>query len=316
MTAQRAWPVHHLPWDAAQRGFLSTLIGDPSPDGRADHRAYWTNAGNTQLVPLTGVLLWNRLLWVGIGAGALALSFIFARRERRPAPRRLELVQVAATPVVQRPVIVPGGAGTFDQLAVRTRHEVASVLRSWTFYALLLLAISACSAGLVVEDQALANPQLPLTYVMIDVVASSFGLAALLVPIAYGGELIWRDRQTKIAAIIDATPTPTTVFLVSKIIAVATGAAAGGSHHGRRHRLPAHQRRHRHRLRSMSRSSWVQSAGDHARCAGYRCRPGEPNSSACSSCWCFVVGTSYAAAVGINNELLYLFRVPDFPLPT
>jgi len=39
---------------------------------------------------------------------------------------------------------------------------------------------------------------LPLTYVMIDVVAASFGIAALLVPIAYGGELIWRDRKAKI----------------------------------------------------------------------------------------------------------------------
>jgi hypothetical protein len=104
---------------------------------------------------------------------------------------------------------------------VRTRHEVASVLRSWTFYALLLLAISACIAGLFLEDQAVANPQLPLTYVMIDVLASSFGLAALLVPIAYGGELIWRDRKAKIAQIVDATPAPTVVFVISKIVATA-----------------------------------------------------------------------------------------------
>src|SRR5262249_41675351 len=185
---------------------------------------YWSNAErNTRLLPLDGLLLWNRVIWIGVGAVLLALSFsLFATRERRPPARRLELVKAAASPVLrERPVLAPGGAGTLDQIAVRPRHEISSILRSWTFYALLLLGIAVCVGGLIIEDRTAAYPQLPLTYVMIDAMTASFGIAALLVPLAYGGELIWRDRKAKIAEIIDATPTPNAVFLLSKIVAVA-----------------------------------------------------------------------------------------------
>src|SRR3954449_9870071 len=92
---------------------------------------------------------------------------------------------------------------------------------TWTFYALLGVGIAAC-VGLLLADEAIAEtPVLPYTYVIIDTVAASFGFVALLVPIAYGGELIWRDRKSKIAAIVDATPTSNWIFVTSKIIAIA-----------------------------------------------------------------------------------------------
>ena len=38
---------------------------------------YWTPfQRNSQLIPLTGVLLWNRVLWLGVGALILGLTYI------------------------------------------------------------------------------------------------------------------------------------------------------------------------------------------------------------------------------------------------
>jgi ABC-2 type transport system permease protein len=186
--------------------------------------AYWSNAEyNTLLIPVDGLLLWNRLLWIGIGAVLLVVSFaVYAfHTERRPR-RRLDLAQIAESPVIgERPVLLPGGAGGFDQLKVRVGHEIGTILRRWTFYALLLVGIAAC-VGSLLGDEAIAETHvLPYTYVIIDTVAAAFGFVALLVPIAYGGELIWADRKSKIASIIDATPTSNWVFVTSKIIAIA-----------------------------------------------------------------------------------------------
>jgi ABC-2 type transport system permease protein len=186
--------------------------------------SYWTNAeARNLLIPLDGLLMWNRLLWIGIGVALLAVSFVLYALQTQRKPRRgLDLAQIAESPIMrERPVLLPGGAGGFDQLKTRVRHEVGTILRTWTFYALLGVGIAAC-IGLLLADEAITEtPVLPYTYVIIDSVAASFGFVALLVPIAYGGELIWRDRKSKIAAIVDATPTSNWVFLISKIIAIA-----------------------------------------------------------------------------------------------
>jgi len=186
--------------------------------------AYWSNVeARNFLIPLDGLLLWNRLLWIGIGVVLLAVSFVIYARQTQGKPRRrVDLAHIAESPVMrERPVLLPGGAGGFDQLKMRIRHEVGTILRTWTFYALLGVGIAAC-VGLLLADEAIAEtPVLPYTYVIIDTVAASFGFVALLVPIAYGGELIWRDRKSKIASIVDATPTSNWVFVTSKIIAIA-----------------------------------------------------------------------------------------------
>jgi ABC-2 type transport system permease protein len=186
--------------------------------------AYWTNLElSNRLIPLDGLLLWNRLIWIGIGIVLLALSImLFNARERRPRAPRVDLAKAAISPVMrERPVITAGGAGVWDQIVVRTRHEFGAIVRSWTFLVLLVLGVLACVGALVAQASVEQMPNLPVTYVVIDTVAPVFALVAMFVPIAYGGELIWRDRNARIAEIVDATPTPNFVFLVSKIAAVA-----------------------------------------------------------------------------------------------
>src|SRR5262245_4113102 len=44
--------------------------------------AYWTNVESRNLlIPLDGLLLWNRLLWIGIGVVLLAVSFVIYARQ-------------------------------------------------------------------------------------------------------------------------------------------------------------------------------------------------------------------------------------------
>jgi ABC-2 type transport system permease protein len=176
----------------------------------------------THPIPLDGLLLWNRLLWIGIGAVLMVLSFtLFSTRERRPRARVDAPATARSMVMINRPVIAAGAVGAWAQLALRTRHETRSILRSWTFLILLILGLLLAVGILSVLSLIDTIPDPSSTQVVVNAVAGAFTLITVLVPIAYGGELIWRDRNAKIAQIIDATAAPNVVFLLSKIIAVA-----------------------------------------------------------------------------------------------
>jgi hypothetical protein len=61
----------------------------------------------------------------------------------------------------------------------------------------------------------------PVTYQMIDIVNSSFGLFLLVIIVFYSGELVWAERDVKIAQITDATPVPNGMAYLAKLTALA-----------------------------------------------------------------------------------------------
>jgi hypothetical protein len=173
-------------------------------------------------LPLDGLLLWNRLLWIGIGCALLTLSFtVFSARERRSRAMHVDApARMTPHAMLDRPIVVAGSVGTWDQLVLRTRYETRTVLGSWTFIALLMLCLLMAAATLFTLSLTDLVPNSTHTPMTVAVIARTFGLIIVLLPIAYSGELIWRDREAKIAQIIDATVAPNIVFLASKLIAM------------------------------------------------------------------------------------------------
>jgi ABC-2 type transport system permease protein len=196
--------------------------------GRAlgDVTRYWTVSERaTRLIPFEGVLAWNRLLWIGIGAALLAFS-VARFRSRLPAARPARTPATASKPTAafrarRLPTASYGGAGVWSQLALRTRHEARSVLRGWSFLALLVLTALTCLGGLAMLDHVEGTRVLPLTHVVADILAASASFISMIAIALFSATLLWRERQTGMAAIIDATPVPSFVLLVSKLAALA-----------------------------------------------------------------------------------------------
>jgi ABC-type transport system involved in multi-copper enzyme maturation permease subunit len=103
--------------DAAGK-FLGALLEPFAFDALGQSTEYWTAfETNTRLVPLTGALLWNRVVWVAAGAAVLAFThfrFRFAdgarrrnRDERRRATTLDALTQSSA------PIVVPNAPQSF-----------------------------------------------------------------------------------------------------------------------------------------------------------------------------------------------------------
>lgn len=191
---------------------------------------YWTTSErNTRLPDLVGVLLYNRLLWVGISLGFLALAYGLHRPAARGAKlkkqeklRALSEQEAAPTrPVGVLPAPRYGWASGLTQLWSRTQFEMGMIFRSPAYVVLLLLGFSFAVMMLWFEGEIYQTPIIMVTRVTIDGLTGGFGLISMIIAIYYSGELVWRDRERRMHEIVDATATPDWTFLVPKTLALA-----------------------------------------------------------------------------------------------
>ncbi|HYC04318.1 MAG TPA: M1 family aminopeptidase, partial [Azospirillaceae bacterium] len=186
---------------------------------------YWTPfESNERLVPLEGNLLLNRAIWLGVAAAFIAAAYaLFSFKER--APRRKDRGDAAEAPAatLDLPRVMPrfDSGMVWQQFALRTRFEAASVVRSPAFLVLLALGMFNALGALLNLDQMFGTPIHPVTRAVSDLLIGSFGIIPLIVVIYYAGELVWREPQAKLHEIVDAMPVPNWVFVASKFIAMA-----------------------------------------------------------------------------------------------
>jgi hypothetical protein len=195
---------------------------------------YWTAAEkNTLLVPLTGLLLENRVLWTGLGLGVFGLVFRFFRFQHlvtERVKRRTHVVALeewaANVGATARRTSVPAVMRRFDagarwkQLVASTWRAFAGIVTNVYFFAIvgagiLFLAFMSGEVGKLYGTHAW-----PVTYGVIEVLGGIFGLFTLIVVTFYAGELVWRERDARVAQVHDALPIPTWLPLVSKFLAL------------------------------------------------------------------------------------------------
>ncbi|MEJ2604607.1 MAG: M1 family aminopeptidase [Gammaproteobacteria bacterium] len=188
---------------------------------------YWTVfERNTQVVPVTGTLLANRVLWLAIGVLMLAFTvwrfeFVVSRSRRQ----KKQIEEPVATAAVPKPVGFPARQADFEagtawrQFLARTGFEVRAVLKSVFFWVLLALA-AALSLGNFFSLSAIYGTDVyPVTRSMIQALSGSVTLSLMIIVVFYGAELVWRDREARYQDILGAAPAPNWTFVLAKIIA-------------------------------------------------------------------------------------------------
>jgi len=197
---------------------------------------YWTVADSNALLPsLAGPIGWSRLLWIGIAFALLGIAqwrYRFAdrgisRRVARRDARRAKVEASAPPPPAAGTLPPPRTRGAWSaQLVARTWMEVRHVVRSPAFAVLILLGFVITLPQMWFGGGMYGTPTLPLTRRMVDTLRQGFTIVPLIVAIYYAGELVWSERDRRLAEIVDATPLPGWAFLLPKMLGVVVALAA------------------------------------------------------------------------------------------
>jgi ABC-2 type transport system permease protein len=212
------------PWIA---GMLDAFGGNPL---RQETR-YWTVAEqNTRVLPLRGVLLYNRLAWTGVGLAVLAAAGWRFRFSHDVAEWRRRAVSPAgaATPrIASRPLVVPAARRSFTPGA-RLRQYAAVTGRAFrgivgnVYFPVLVGALLLFYGVLAFQiGDVYGTTTYPVTYRVIEDLFGASTLFLLVIITFYAGELVWRERELRIHQIGDAMPVPTWIPFVAKLTALA-----------------------------------------------------------------------------------------------
>jgi hypothetical protein len=194
---------------------------------------YWTASERNSLVPaFAGLLLVNRLVWMGVALLFLGLAYRFyrfsdkgisKRRLRRERAFEASTEEDAGTATILQPPLGPrhDGRSARALFATRTRFEMRQVFRSPAFFVLMALGLLNAGIGMWFGGRLFGTPTHPATFSLIPMLRGSFAFIPIIIAIYYSGELVWRERDRKMHEIIDATPMPNWAFAIPKTMAVA-----------------------------------------------------------------------------------------------
>ena len=199
---------------------------------------YWTVVErNRLLLPWSGVFLYNRLLWAGVGLLALVAVYVLfplsvealtATSQGRRAAKARENESAETRPtrslVAQRlPSIQQffGAGTTWAQFRSLTRLRISDILHSLPFWAILaVMIVFALASGHFAGRNSDGNVY-PVTFLMLQAVEGQAPLFLYIIATLYAGELVWRERDTSFSGIHDALPMGESTDWLSKLCSVA-----------------------------------------------------------------------------------------------
>lgn len=185
---------------------------------------YWTVAEkNTVSLGLTGMMLWNRLIWLAVGAGIFSFTawrFTFADRAKKGAapPAESAAPQPVALPQVH---FATGAAALFPQLRRLIAYEFWGLVKTTSFIVLLVAALLNTVPNIILSArESYGNSSYPVTYWILNIIEGALYLFVVSMITYYAGVLVWRERDVRMDEIEDVTPHPSWVRYLSKITAL------------------------------------------------------------------------------------------------
>jgi len=193
---------------------------------------YWSPAEQNSLsIPFEGVLLFNRLLWLGIGLGITVFTFFRFKFTQFNEPlsffhrKRKGSLSIASAPVnsladVPKATQLFSSKFSFYQTWFLAKFEFNKIVKSIFF--LIIIGLSIISFAAVSSQLGLiyGTSTYPVTYQILQVGGGIFQFFMIILIVFYGGIVVWRERDAKIDELIGATPLAPWVSFTSKLIAL------------------------------------------------------------------------------------------------
>jgi ABC-2 type transport system permease protein len=214
----------------ADNRYIVALLEPFGSDALDYYTKYWTvYEKNENLLPYTGVVLYNRLIWLGISTLILGLMyryFSFTQTAltlgKSKSNERVTKNNFGGITKINLPQI---GFDFSTKQNLKTAWSLSNVdfkfiVKNWVFISIvivgmLFILITSLSAG-----QFFGTETYPVTWQMLQIPGATFGLFINLLTFLFAGILIHRGANSRMNHLIDATPTPNWVLLFSKFLAI------------------------------------------------------------------------------------------------
>lgn len=188
---------------------------------------YWTPyQKNTQLLSLSGLFLWNRLVWMVVSIGILVATYgLFSFRKttkkvkKAPKQKKEKMQLLAYQPIKALHSFKAQRMAFFSLLKL----ELKNIFKSLPFIAVLIMWLVIVFSELfstVIEGGEYGVSIYPFTNQLIDLIVGPLTLFSLILIIFYSAEIVWRERDLNFNSIVDATPVKNGVFFLSKFTAL------------------------------------------------------------------------------------------------
>ena len=194
---------------------------------------YWTiSEENTSLVPFTGYVIWNRLLWIAIGAGILMMSYrafefhtapkswswkFWKKPELKSAAHKSTHNLTLDLPEVKRSF---GIGQFFSSLINLSKIDLKYILSGGPFLVISILGLLMLILMLAFGAELLQTSTWPSTSRVIGIPAATFRLFVTLLTMVYTGLIINRRTTDNIYQLEDTTNTASLSFLTSKFVSI------------------------------------------------------------------------------------------------
>lgn len=190
---------------------------------------YWSPfERNGNAIPLTGALLYNRLLWAGIAVLVCAVSYfgfsfsqflqplrLFKRKEEAAVPYEAAMHTLADLPKVSQDFSTKAA---WKQMWWLGLFEAKKMVRSLFFIIMCLLGVGMMLLIVNFLDVIYSASTYMVTYKVVEDIAGSISLFAVIFIIFYSGTTIWRERETKMDELVGVTPVSNASLFFSKFI--------------------------------------------------------------------------------------------------
>lgn len=183
---------------------------------------------NSLMVPLTGILLYNRLLWIALGMLTLAIGHYFfsfnvvrdKASKKKKQGGKTENKNPYSSELVPIPLAFPqaGIQASIVQLFHLTLFSYKSVVKEISFWAIVLCGIGILFINSFNLSTSYGVNNVPATYIIVGELVELTAIFFVAIVLFYSGELVWKERDTRINLLFDTLPISNLINLSGKFL--------------------------------------------------------------------------------------------------
>ncbi len=191
---------------------------------------YWTvSEQNENLLPFKEVIIYNRLIWLGVSVLILGLLYRFfsfsqtaitfgrGKKGDRATKNNFGGITRIELPVVKFDYSWWQNLKTAWSLS---RFDFRFIIKNWAFIVIAFVGLLFLLLMSVTAGEMFGTKTYPVTWQMLFLPGSTFNFFINILTFLFAGILIHRGETARMNHLIDVTPIPNWVLLLSKFIAI------------------------------------------------------------------------------------------------